>query len=251
MKYFFLSSLVTAFVLCGCASTGEICRESDLSIEEIEKRKTLAVDPDGRYAKAKTSVMRQEIRTAVGWMEPEKLEMVEIKYEEPGNFKLTTFEDNEPVSAIIINNDQAWLANYDNESVFNYPLEELKKVRLLQKLSMPDTKLKDVFAEIKAYRCTVDEKEYYKLVCSNPGMRDLNLYIDANDFLPRRITGTFSINGTDLKYESEMVRYALFEGVRIADESIVKLNNLKQTGKVIFFKLDIPLHASDFRPPVF
>lgn len=235
----------------GCASMGEVVSESDLSVAEIEAKKSLAIDPDGRYANAKTSVMRQEIRTATGWLDPDKIQMVEVKYEAPGNFKIVTHDENTPVFAIIINQNQAWAADYSAQSVAPIPQSMIKRVMILEKMSDPRTKLGDVFANVKAEKVTVDDEVFYRLTCANPGEAELRIYIDAKDFLPRRITGFFNVNGSKYNYDSKIEHYGLYEGVRIPDESIIIQNGLEQHSKVIYYKLDVMIPQSDFRPPVF
>ena len=127
----------------------------------------------------------------------------------------------------------------------------MKKVKILQDISQPDSQFRDIFKDIEVLRCDDGENQYYKLICSNPGMNPINIYIDAKDFLPRKLTGNFDINGSNLKYESKVIRYGMHEGVRIPDETLIIQNGLEQKSKVIYFKLDVPISAADFRPPVF
>ena len=188
----------------GCASVDEVIGESDLSVEEIEAKKSLAIDPDGRYANSTTSVMRQEVRTEVGWLDPDKIQMVEAKFEAPGNFKIITYEENEPVYAIIINQNQAWSADYGSQSVISIPQSWLNRVKILEKMSDPRTKLKDIFAQVTAEKVMMDDQIYYKLFCVNPDEVELSIYIDARDFLPRRITGFFNVNGSKHHYDSRI-----------------------------------------------
>ena len=254
MKKIILSSVVAGavlFCIYGCASVDEIVGESDLSVEEIEAKKSIAIDPDGRYASSTTSVMRQEVRTKMGWLDPDKVQMVEAKYEAPGNFKIITYEENAPVYAIIINQNQAWSADYSSQSVVSIPQSWLNRVKILEKMSDPRTKLKDVFAEVRAEKVLLDDETFYKLICINPDEAELSIYIDARDFLPRRITGFFNVNGSKHHYDSRIEHYGMYEGVRIPDESIIIQNGLEQTSKVIYYKLDVIIPQSEFRPPVF
>ncbi len=248
-KFLFPAAILLLF--CGCASTSEEDTIADLSLDEIELRKTRATDPEGRYARARTSIIRQEVCTPTGWLDPDIVQMVEVKFEEPGNFKVTTFDDNAPAHAIIINDQQAWIADYNSEIVGTIPHEQLEKVRILQRISQPDTLLKDVFSQIEVSKCKDEENQYYKLTCSNPGMNPIELYIDAHDFLPRKLSGVFNLNGNNVRYESQVIRYGMHEGVRIPEETLIIQNGLRQNAKLIYFKLDIPIASADFRPPVF
>ena len=78
----------------------------------------------------------------------------------------------------------------------------------------------------------------------------VEIYIDKNDFLIRRIKATFQLGSRSLRYDSTIQRYSLYEGVMIPTETTVVQNGLKQTTRVVYYKLDAVIPASDFRPPV-
>ncbi len=105
-----------SFLSAGCAGNAEFV-PATISLDELETRQKEASDPLGRYASAKSSVLRQEIEIKNEWPDPPSVQMVEVKYQAPDKFRLTTFEENQPVSAVIINGAQGWVAQYADRSV--------------------------------------------------------------------------------------------------------------------------------------
>ena len=59
------------------------------------------------------------------------------------------------------------------------------------------------------------------------------------------------MNSGKVTYDSSLKGYGLYEGVRIPEETLVRIDGVEQLFKVIYCKLDPPLDVSEFRPPVF
>ena len=91
-----------ALFAAGCATTEvEEPIPVDITLEELQSKMTRAMDPTGRYAKAKTYTMQQTTSTERFLDDPE-VQRVEVKFARPDSFSLTTYEDNEPLSGVNI-----------------------------------------------------------------------------------------------------------------------------------------------------
>ena len=245
-------------IVTGCSSLDEIDENmviSKVSVQTIELRKNSIVDPNGRYQKAKTSSMKQVVTTKATFTQPKEESMVEVKFQHPDKFKLTTYKDNQVAISIIVNGTNAWMADYNNKKISILTQEQLKKLSIIFQLSNPATKISDIFDDIKVYESssiiTDENEQYYKLVCTKKDLHPINIYLDKKSCLPRRIRAYFNINNNSILYDSTMKRYSLYEGVMIPDESIVEQDGVTQETKVLHYKLDLKFPDDEFLPPVF
>jgi outer membrane lipoprotein-sorting protein len=245
-------------LVSGCSSLDDIDEDmvaSSMSIEDIELKKNSILDPNGRYKKAKTSSLKQMVTTKASFTQPKEESMVEVKFQHPDKFKLTTYKDNQIAVAIIVNGPNAWMADYNSKKISILTKEQFKKISVIFQLSNPANKIVDIFDKIKVYESsplvTDINEQYYKLVCSKDDLNPINLYLDKKSCLPRRIKAIFNINNNSIEYDSTMKRYSLYEGVMIPDESIVEQDGITQESKVLHYKLDIKFPDNEFLPPVF
>ena len=210
-----------------------------------------AMDPDGRYAKAKTFIQRQIVSTERFLDDPEE-QVVEVKFERPANFRLTTLDDNVPVSGLIVSGNNGWMVDYSGERIVELTPEQLDQLKILSGISNPDNSLTRALRDIRICLCRIGEQEFYKITgqSRNPD-NPVAIYIDKKDFLIRRIKAVFQIGSQSIRYDSTIRRYSLYEGVMIPAETTVIQNGQEQTTRVIYYKLDAIIPASDFRPPVF
>ena len=246
-----LFSAILTF-LSGCAvSFEESISASDLTIDELENRMSKAMDPDGRFARAATYVMRQQITTENGWLEPLLVQMVEVKFRRPDQFKLTTYTDNQPETAIIASGNQGWMVDYKREKIVVLEKNALKRVLVMVRLTNPGSRVRTVFENVSIDRSTIDEEVFYRLTCSNGSNAPMYIYVDSKAYLNKRLRMTTTVNGYRLRYDSRMLNYGMYEGVLIPDESIIRQDGSEQKSKVIDYKLDIKLEDSEFRPPLF
>jgi hypothetical protein len=250
-RLLFCSALLLT-LLNGCASCRDL-RPADISLDELQQKIDLATDPEGRYAKASTSVIRQEIlseRTSL--FGTPKMQMVEIKTMQPDFFKLTTFVENEPVMALISNGTSCWLVNFKRHKVQVLSEKEFRRMKVLSEIARPGSRINDIFSNVKLEECTVDDTPYYRLTCSNEGMNPLVIYINRNNFLTERITGSLNTGAlSSVEYDSRLTKYSLYEGVRMPQETSSTQNGETQTSRIISYKLDLPLDSAEFRPPSF
>ena len=236
----------------GCAETfREELSKSDITVEQLESRMRQAMDPAGRFAGAKTYVMRQQITTEQGWMDPPLIQMVEIKFRRPDQFKLTTYTDNEPETAIIANGKSGWMVDLKAKKSAPLDGKALRRVMALVRLTNPGSRLKDVFPKIGIDRSVVDGEPFYRLTCSGEDGEPVRIYIGAKDYLNRRMRMKFTVNGSTLAYDSRMLAYSMYEGIMIPDESVVRQGGTEQKTKVVYYKLDVALEDREFQPPLF
>ena len=256
-KFWFAGAALLAAVLFnGCATATEELFETDLPLAELEQRMRQAMDPDGRYARAKTTISRQVVTTEY-WLDEPKVEMVEVKFEQPSNFRWVTFEDNAPRFGIITNGDKDWMIDYSSRRVLTVDPEKrdlIERLRTLTRIADPGSRLSEIFPDIKVQLCRTGDGEFYKLTCrKSPESDSFNLYVGRDDYLIRRFNGTFTVGSSrrKLDYDARMIRYGMYEGVRIPSETEIISNGERQKSKIIFYQLDAKIDPSEFRPPVF
>ena len=250
----FCLSIAAISVLTGCAGIDEELYPADITLSKLEAAIEKATDPEGHYARSNTAIMRQEISDSSngGLFGSKKMRMVEVKTMKPDFFRLTTYEENEPVLALISNGRSCWVADYKKRRVKTLSDREFEKMRILSEIARPGSKLHEIFKNINIQRSIIDGEEYYKLTCSNPGDNPLEIYISRNTFLTTRIRGAVKTAGiSDLQYDSTLTGHSLHNGVRIPEETTSSLGGETQQSRVIYYRLNENIDPSEFRPPVF
>ena len=239
---------VALLAVCGCSSLPrEELSPAGITIAELEARRAEATDPNGRFAEAKSFVLKQELETK-RFLESPLVQMVETKIMRPGFFKITTYEDNRPMRAIISNGASSWIVDYEAKKVRMLDAEKLRQSKKFSDITTPGSKLSEIFRNITVQNCRIGDRLYYKVSCKGEDKTVLNIYIDADTYQTERIT----IVGNDgLTYDSSLRGYGLYEGIRIPEETTVRAGDVEQVFKVIYCKLNPPLDVSEFRPPVF
>ena len=238
-----------AGVLSGCAGLGETLLPSDITVEELQSRKDAATDPEGRFSKASTYVMHQTVTDNSIFGNPAG-KLIELKYKRPDKLKCTISEDGKNLSGYIINGDSAWNIDYQSRKVSPIPPQHMVMIKTLTKLNTPATRYKDVFKNVEIFKVNDSDGSYYKLCCSNNPANTFDIYIDTKSFLTSRMKTSFTLPTGVLKSDSIMKSYTLYEGIRIPDESVSVTGDDEQKQKVIYYKLNVPLDDSEFKPPV-
>ena len=248
-----LAVLPLLLAAAGCLSPTEELSPSDLTPAELQERIDRATDPERRYADAVSSILRQEVSDPdPGWFGNDKLKMVEVKTMRPENFRLTTYEENEPVLALISNGESCWVADYRNKRVSALSPAEFRRMRVLTEIARPGSRIDRIFKDIKIQRCRIGDEEFYKLTCSNPGMHPLELYVNRSNYLTERVRGKIGTGPiSSISYDSRLLGYSLYEGVRMLEETISTSNGETQRSRVLYYKLNVPMDPAEFRPPVF
>lgn len=252
MKRLLIPALGAVLLLSiGCSSFSETISAPDISLDCLEDRMQKAMDPNGRFARAKTYVMRQQVTTDRGWMELPVIQMVEVKFRAPDQFKLTTYTDNEPEHIIIANGSNGYFVDMNREKVIRLDEKKLAGVLLMSRLTNPGVRLKDVFRKVSIDRSRIGDEDFYRLTCVGENNNPMYIYVSCRDFFSRRLRMTMGGPGSRIDYDSSMLNYSMYEGIMIPDESIVRQGNVEQKSKVIYYKLDIALDDKEFQPPLF
>lgn len=246
MKFCFrllpLAALMAAlFGVTGCSSleTEYDERPSDITLDELEKRMLKARDPNGVFLKAKSYLQKQIVTdTHTG-----EQQICEVRYLAPDRLNMLMRKDNQPDSAIILNGDSAWKVNYAERTVTPIVGLGLQQLKTMQRLGDPDDSYQDLFKKVDLTICRLGDQEYYKMVCMPKvkGGAELILYVGRDSYLLNRI------RFPEIGRETRVDRYALYEGVMIAEETV----SADHTSRVIYNRLNLDMDERDFLPPVF
>ena len=241
-------ALLAVLALCGCSSfSDEELSPAGITIDELEKRMAEATDPHGRFRDARSFVMKQEVERR-SFFDTPMVQMVETKIMRPGFFKITTYEDNQPIAAVISNGESSWQIDYKAKKVKLLDAEKLRQVKKFSDITSPGGKLSGVFKNITVQKCRIGNALFYKVACPGEDDTVLNAYVGFDSCQIERVTVE---TGGKVTYDSSLKGYGLYEGVRIPEETLVKAGGSEQVFKVIYCKLNPPLETSEFRPPVF
>ncbi|MBR2373393.1 MAG: hypothetical protein IKA87_04105 [Lentisphaeria bacterium] len=253
MKHVFsiLALLIMIIFTSGCTAK-YICRDSDLTVKELESRMSAALDPDKRFASAERFIQRFDVKVAKGLLEPPEEQMIEVKFARPGNFKISTSDDKGLQYAYIFNDAGGYMADYRKKTVTPLKKQFLQHLRTMREIADPVMELSKVFAHIDIKRCTAENKEFYLLSCrKEPKDNPLNLYISARDYRLRSLSGKIKIGSSVLDYSSTVVNYALNEGLMVADLTRSNTDGIKTESKLVYFKLNPYFSPDEFKIPVF
>ena len=154
--------------------------------------------------------------------------------------------------ALISNGKSCWVADYRGKRVSTLSPEEFRRMRVLTEIARPGSRIDQIFSSITIQLCRIGQREYYKLKCSNPGMDPLEIYIKRENYLTERVRGRIRTGAiSSISYDSRLLGYGLYEGVRMPEETISTNNGEAQRSRVIYYKLNVPIDPAEFRPPVF
>ena len=251
----FAAFAAALILFCGCVSD-ETLTVADISISELESKMEQAMDPDGAFRKADSYVQREMLK--VEGLFVDSIYQIDLKYKKPHFFKLTTFEKNEPVSAVIFNAGSAWKVDYVGKHVHEITGADLVRINVLHKLTTPTEKYSKLFKDIVVYNCTVkdDPVKYYKIVC-NPKDKEnsISIYVNAQDFRPSRINADLSLviesKKIEFEYDSFIEAYEKMDNVVIPQKSTAVSSGVTSTTTVFDYKLNVDIPDSEFLPPVF
>ncbi len=241
--------LLTLFVICGCAST-DVLSKSDISVEELERRMTLKNDPSGNYRKSRSFKFVQTVKIPQ-FLDEDMESMVETKMVVPDKFRITTFKDNKPQQIICSNGRNGWMVDASAQKLTKLEGKQLQQLLTLSKFSTPDVGYKGLFKEVKIFRCKNDEGEFYLLDCIGKNGNTFKIYVDAKEFLLRRMRGKLKVGSGSLSYDSRILSYGLYDGVMIPKKSESVQNGQKQIVELVKYELNIAIPEREFLPPVF
>ena len=250
MKIFcYIVALLSVLVISGCASD-DVLTVSDLTVEDLESKMAAKVDASGNYRKSKSFIFRQAIKTPQ-FLDDDLESMVETKMVLPDKFRMTTLQDNEPVQIICANGDRAWMADTSDKKLKAISGEQYQQLLTLSKLAIPAFGYRNIFKNIEIFRCSNDDGEFYLLKCTGNNGNIFHLYVDATDFLLRRMTGKMKVGHGELNYDSRITSYVLSDGVMIPKITESIQNGQKQIVELVTYELNPAVSELDFMPPVF
>lgn len=216
----------------------------DISLATIEANMQKAFDPDGRYAKAKSLFHRQTSITE-NWLEENIGEsLMDFWFLAPDKLKMVARVDNRPQSGVIIDGERGWQCDYVNGKVNQLSEEQMKRFRTLNLIANPGSSLAKVFPHIAISGCTMEDEDYYRLSFRlNEADEDslVNIYVGKDDFLIKAYRIGDSM--------SKIVRYGMYEGVRIPAEIQTVMGGNTTRVNVVDYRLDVPVPETEFLPP--
>ena len=256
-----ISILFTAAVLFAVSSGCSLFNDpvpvespSDLTVEELLARREAATDPSGAYKNARTFYMRQVVtRPSEGIFDSETKTVIETRFQKPEIFKMTSFAGNQPVSEVIFNGSEAVRVDLKAMTVTRITGDELDILRTSFVFGAPGSDLRSVFRDIRIVMVTIDNVDYYKLICV-PALSDrvpvFEVLVDSRDFL----TSSFKAIGTtgddrSFVYEGTIDNYSNYDDVMIPDHCTMRSGRDKWNTQVVRFLLGVPFDAKTFEFP--
>lgn len=240
-------------LLCGCATMEEF--ESDLTLDELQNRMELAMDPDGRFAKAESYYQKQMLR--VYGIFSDDLFDIHIKYKKPNFLKVTTLKYNQRETGLIFNSGAAWSINYKEKTVKPITGTELVRVKIFYDLMNPSTKYQNLFKYVALTRCKIEDKTYYRIVCrpEAESKNVLTVYVDTESYLTQKLEFDFQVpyegKMRNVKSLSNITAYEIENNVMYPLETSTMTNDVRSTTTVYEYLLDVNIEDSEFRPPIF
>lgn len=252
-NFWMLTIVVVMLILTGCVSgSADTLIPSDITLQELEKKMNEATDPKGLFASSKSYIMRQEI-CEKHFLEDDEISMVEVKFEKPGKFAITTYEDNQPVTVICTNGKRAWMVECKDRREIPLSKEGIRRVEMLSSLGRPGSGgYSAVFPKVELHKCTNEDGVFYRVTCYGEFQKEpMYFYIGVRDFLLRMVKMKVRVNAdTAYDYENRIFDYEMRDGVLIPMKTKIRQNGAVQESKVIYYKLNPKIPARDFLPPV-
>ena len=248
--FFSISGLFALFCCAGCSSLDGELAASDINIETLEARMASKVDPNGVYRNSKGFKFRQVVKTPQ-FLDDDIENMVETKMVMPDKFRITTLKDNEPMQIICSNGSRGWIADRSGKTVKLLDGEKLRQLLTFSKLGTPAGEYRKIFDKVEIFRMSGEDGDFYVLDCTGKNGRSFRFYVDADDFLLRRMKGIMKVGSGKLEYDSKIKSYGLYDGVMIPKVTETIQNGQKQIVELIMYELNPPYSEQDFLPPVF
>lgn len=252
MKFQLLFAAAAVLALTGCASVKEVESPASITLETLENKMNRAVDPDGKYDKAKSFVQRQIIVTERFMDDPEE-KIVETKFQDPANLRFTSFIDNTEETAVIYNGKAGWFVDYNKKKVTDITGDTLERLQIVSVMASPQSKYSAVFHDIKITDAEIGEDQFIKINCRrNAGdLSHFEIYVNPQTYLISRIRVTLVTNGNTTVNDTVVNKYTICDGIKIPAETTINDNGIVQQARSIYYKLDPVFKDSDFLPPGF
>ncbi len=240
--------LAAGLLLGGCVSE----RPSDLTLDELEMRMAQAMDPAKKYRNAYAYLQRQNIEEDE--LFGKKRQFVEVRFQRPDKFKFSFFDENRVCTEILSTGGRAWTVDHLNGIVSEITGDALAKVKVMLALGHPDTDYDMLFERVDVSLVTLDDdREYYKLVCyaNLPDSDPITIYIDREQFLPKRLELTLKTPGKVIQSASEIVEYQVFDTIKIPTLTHVTEGSREYDTRVVGYLLNPQFKNDEFAVPQF
>lgn len=229
----------------GCNSFSEELFPVDITLEEIEERQELALDPNGYFANASSYVQRQ-VSQEIRWMEEnEDMTQTEVQFVKPDKMQIINYRNNRPHDGTIINGDRGYNIDYVRARSTALNENQVRLVRALTQIGCADTQLTDFFEEITIMGSRIDGREYYKLTCrprkENLNLPALDIYVDSETFLIRMYRAGQIV--------TKMTRYGMREGVMIPIVVESTIGRQRRRATVTDYALNVEIPEENFTSP--
>ena len=238
-----LLSLFFVILGSGCMSDGD---PANISLPILQIKMRNAMDPDGRYRKAKSFVLKQMLMVDEGFWGGEKGYIVETKFKRPDKMLVIIKEDNVPINSIVFNGTSAWMVDYKKKKRTSIKGEQLEKMKILFALGRPGSTYEEIFKEVKLFQTDIGGQSYYKIKCISKfeDQEPLIIYVGEHNFLTKRID-------VPPRVESVIDRYGLHDGVIIPEQISELVDGAEKNYKLILYKLNVDIDDKEFYPPTF
>lgn len=251
-KFGFVFGLAVLLAVSGCVSTQDVLSESDLTLTELEKKINQATDSDGLFAASNSYIMRQEVAEK-HLLDDDEVQMVEVKFERPDRFALTTYKDNQIATVFCTDGKSGWVADYGSRKTLRLDENALRRMQMLASLGRPNSGgYSAIFKKVEVHRCSNQDGKFYRIDCYGLDQEHpVYFYVDAEKYLLRKVKMTVVVGGNSFDYENHILDYERRNGVLIPMKTRIKQLGAIQESKVIHYQLNPVIPASDFQPPVF
>ena len=248
LRLFFSVLSVTCLIfVSGCITDEpETDVPLDITLEQLVERMERATDPDRVYQHCTSYILKQKVTSSYN----SKEYVVETKFKLPNFMKTTTYENDAYLQSILYNGKHAWEVNEKgNKEITGKPFEFLHE---FAEMGHPANTILNVFLKVEFTKIREGKKQYYKLVCfpKNEEMSPCVIYLDAYDYLTRKMeTNIYSFRGK-FPYKSTIDKYEKCNGVLIPKETVVDAGGSVLKYTVIDYKLNVEIPDSEFNLPV-
>ncbi|MDD3154739.1 MAG: hypothetical protein PHS41_07720 [Victivallaceae bacterium] len=238
------------FFLVSCASVVEIPGPPGITLTQLQKKIREASDPDGRLEKATSYLQTQEIIEPGFW--GDRHSMIEVRFKEPDKLKITSFSENIPQYAVLVNGGAAWRIDYERRKVVPLSGEVLETLEMLARLDRPDTSYESILDGIKLSLCRIDGALYYRVKGrgKGPGKRSMEIFINQSSNLVRRVV----LRQKGMTSTSDIRRYGLYDAVMVPEVTVVTVVTDpagEHTNRLLSYRLNVEFSDDEFLPPVF
>ncbi|MBR2344593.1 MAG: hypothetical protein IKA71_02270 [Lentisphaeria bacterium] len=248
---FFCTGIVALLIMTGCASVKDSLSTPDITLEELEKKMDQATDPSGIFAQSRTYSLLQQVSTKRFLSDPDEY-LVEVKFETPDKFSLTTYEENRPVSMWCSDGKRGWIADYNSRKIQMLDGKALRRMTVMAQISNPRESYTKIFPKVELHACSNELGNFYRIDCFGEEQNyPISIYVDAGSYLVKRMKFDAVVGSSTISYDARIKKYELREGVMVPVLTEIIQDGETQISKITSYRLNVSIPETDFLPPVF